>query len=205
MQTFARGMALFQGDSPDVAVKGKAPAVQSAASNWKMFCHLFQACSAYAASIASKVQGRSVVTVETLRSIQVCADFAHSSIAVETLQRRLTLQQFRDMYALHAERMTLLLCEMEQAYPASSAEWAVGLAGLQSLCAAAQRLPQAMLGPILSTVRLFVLRGLVLYWQRKLWTFLTLHVFLSSGGEVRTVRGATCPRPSCQSPQQRRK
>lgn len=154
MQTFARGMALFLGDSQDQTTNAKAPAVQSAATNWKMFCHLFQAYSAYSVSIAGKVQGRTMVTVETLRSIQVCGACASAKPAVETIQRRLTPQQFRDMYALHAERTVRLAYELEQVFPASSAEWAIGASVVQGLCGAAQLWPHIMLGPIISTVSL---------------------------------------------------
>lgn len=150
-EVFARGMALFEGDGMNSEVNGKSSG-QPAATNWKMFCHLFQAYSAYLATIARKLQSKGRTTVKSLQCILQCSESAHSASSVGTLTRKLSAQQFRDMYVSHTEYLVSICFEIEMAFPPSSKEYSIVSACLHSLqsIVASQAV---VLSPFLITVR----------------------------------------------------
>jgi len=152
-EVFARGMALFEGDGMNGEVSGKS-SVQPAAANWKMFCHLFQAYTAYLATIARKLQSKGRTTAKSLQFVLQCSECAHSASSVDTLTRKLSAQQFRDMYVSHSEYLTSICFEVEMAYPSSSNEYLTVSACLQSLQSVVASQPVILI-PFLTTVRNF--------------------------------------------------
>lgn len=129
---FARGMVLFEGDGMNSEVSGKSSA-QPATANWKMFCHLFQAYAAYLATIARKLQSKRRTTAKFLQCVLQCSECIHSASSVDTLTRKLSAQQFRDMYVSHTEYLLSICFEVEMAYPPSSKEYSIVSACVESL------------------------------------------------------------------------